>query len=76
MMPKEKANQLVDRFKMLSKKKCDCLEYSCTCFNVYTYQAKRMALITADELLKANPKDHTFYLAIKFEINNIPNVKI
>lgn len=75
MTPKEKGNLLVGRFKRLSKKKCDCLEYSCTCFYVSTYEAKKMALIVADELLKENPKKHTYWLSVKFEINSIPNIQ-
>jgi len=55
MTPQEKAKELVDSFKRLSQKKCDCLEYSCTCFKVYTHQAKRMTLITANELIKSSP---------------------
>tara|TARA_R110000868_G_scaffold88543_2_gene246828 strand:- start:5 stop:238 length:234 start_codon:yes stop_codon:yes gene_type:complete len=51
MKPKEKAKELIDRFKSLSQKKCDCLEYSCTCFRVPTYKAKEMVLIAVDEIL-------------------------
>ena len=76
MTPKEKARLLIDRFKRLSKKKCDCLEYSCTCFSVPTYKAKEMALIVVDELIKETPKNHTYYLAVKYEINSIPNIEL
>ena len=51
MTQEEKAKELVDRFKSLSKKKCDCMEAMCTCFKMYNYKAKQCALICVDEIL-------------------------
>lgn len=56
MTQKEKAKELVDKFKKLSKKKCDCLEYMCVCFRIPDYKAKKMALICVDEIIKSQPQ--------------------
>jgi len=53
MTQEEKAKELVDRFKSLSKKKCDCMEAMCTCFKMYNYKAKQCALICVDEIIEA-----------------------
>jgi len=51
MEAKEKAKELIEKYKGLSKKKCDCLEYTCSCFKIYDYQAKRCVLILVDEII-------------------------
>ena len=51
MTQEEKAKELVEKFKSLSKKKCDCMEAMCTCFKMYNYKAKQCALMCVDEYL-------------------------
>jgi hypothetical protein len=52
MEAKEKAKELVGRFRDLSTKECDCLEYICICFCIGEQEAKQCALICVDEIIK------------------------
>ncbi len=56
MTPKEKAKDLINCFRTHISIKAD-------------KQAKKWALICVKELIKANPKEHTFYLAVEMEIH-------
>ena len=67
MTPKEKAKELVDKYIDLSDE-CDCLEYSCICFTMYEYKAKKCALIAVDEIIKSNPTKVTEN-AVWFKLN-------
>jgi hypothetical protein len=51
MTPKEKSKEFIKKFKALTKE-CDCLEYTCICFRIGNYDAKRCALISVEELIK------------------------
>ena len=68
MTPKEKAEELVDKFK----------EFTEDIFAESFYQAKQCALIAVDEILRShhnlyglNNKEVKFYLEVKQEINKL-----
>jgi len=50
MTLKEKAEELVGKYKNLSNK-CNCKEYYCNCFYVAEDKTKECALIAVDELI-------------------------
>ena len=73
MTPKEKAKELIDKYTNLTND-CDCLEYMCICFRIGEYDAKRCALIAADEILSVPyllKNEHWFYKEVKQEIEKL-----